>query len=87
MARDEIPSPGEVDEGPSGFDQARRFGPVIILAVVAILFAAQNTDEAHFEFLSFDFRWPLWVMLLLFAGIGAAISWFLGVRRRRRRDD
>jgi len=87
MARDSR-EPGDlVEEGPSGFDQARRFGPALVLAVVALVFVLQNTEDVHVEFLWGDFEWPLWIMLVLFAVIGAVVFWAWNVRRRRRRRD
>jgi len=46
----------------------------------------QNTDNVPFSFLWFEFDWPLWIMLLVFAAIGAvmALDMALGVPRRRR---
>ena len=82
--------PGDVvDEGPSGFEQARRFGPALVLAVLALIFVLQNTEDVRVEFLWGDFEWPLWIMLLLFAVIGAVVFWAWSARRRRqrRRDD
>ncbi len=70
---------------PSGTDQIRRVGPAAIIAAVALLFIVQNTESVRFEFLWFDFRWPLWAMLLVFMALGALIAW--GVARRRSRTD
>jgi len=46
----------------------------------------QNTDNVPFRFLWFEFDWPLWIMLLVFAAVGAvvALGMALGVTRRRR---
>jgi uncharacterized integral membrane protein len=70
-------------EQPSTSDNLRRFGPAAIIAVVALLFILQNTESVRFNFLWFDFRWPLWAMLLVFMAIGALMAW--GVDRRRTR--
>jgi len=64
-------------------DQVRRFGPPAIIAIAALLFVVQNTEQVKFEFLWFDFEWPMWIMLVVFALVGATV--FYGVARRRRR--
>jgi len=80
--------PQPVDEKGGAAENLKRFGPVGILAVVALLFILQNTDKAHFEFLWYDLDWPMWVMLALTLVIGFFIGWFTHLRRirRRRRD-
>ena len=67
---------------PTATDQVRRFGPPTLIALIALLFVLQNTDSVPFSFLWFEFTWPLWIMLLVFMAIGAAV--FYGVARRRR---
>jgi len=67
---------------PSTIDRVRRFGPPALIALIALLFVVQNTDSVPFSFLWFGFRWPLWIMLLVFTTIGALVA--LGVARRRR---
>ena len=69
---------------PSQTDQVRRFGPIAAIAIVALLFIFQNTESANFDFLWFNFRWPLWAMLLVFMAMGAAVAWGIGRRRARR---
>lgn len=77
---DELPL---LPEQPSASDNLRRFGPAAIIAVAALLFVLQNTESARFNFLWFDFRWPLWAMLVVFMAIGALMAW--GAERRRAR--
>jgi uncharacterized integral membrane protein len=67
----------------STVDQVRRFGPPAILGLVATLFVFQNTESVAFNFLWFDFNAPLWLMLVVFAVVGAIV--FMGLQRRRRR--
>lgn len=69
-------------EQPSTTDQVRRFGPLVLLAIAALLFVVQNTESVRFTFLWFEFRWPLWIMLVVFMAIGVVV--FYGVARRRR---
>lgn len=73
-------------EQPSTADQIRRFGPPALAALVGLLFVVQNTESATFSFLWFDFRWPLWIMLLVSMGIGAIAAYGVGRRRRSRRE-
>ena len=68
---------------PSATDQVRRFGPPAMTALVAVLFIVQNTETATFSFLWFEFRWPLWIMLVVFMAVGAVVA--SGVARRRAR--
>lgn len=70
---------------PSTTDQIRRFGPPAVLALVAFLFIVQNTRAVSFTFLWFDFRWPLWIMLVVFMLVGAVVSYGVARRRRNRR--
>ncbi len=67
---------------PTTADHVRRFGPAVLIALVGLLFVVQNTRSVTFSFLWFEFRWPLWIMLIVFMGVGAAVAY--GVARRRR---
>jgi uncharacterized integral membrane protein len=69
-------------EQPSSTDHVRRFGPPALIAFAALLFIVQNTESVQFNFLWFEFRWPLWIMLMVFAVVGAVV--FYGAARRRR---
>jgi hypothetical protein len=66
-------------------EQVRKFGPPGVLAVIALLFVFQNTEDANFTFLWFNFTAPLWLMLLLSMVVGAVIFWGAAQRRRRRK--
>lgn len=70
---------------PTAIDHLRRFGFPALIAVVALLFIVQNTRTASFAFLWFDFRWPLWIMLLVFMSLGAGIAYAISRRRRFRK--
>ena len=76
------PPPNEGFDTPSTSEQVRRFGPPAIIGLAALLFVFQNADSVKFEFLWFDFSAPMFVMLLIFAGVGAIV--FYGIQRRRR---
>jgi uncharacterized integral membrane protein len=54
-------------------------------AALLIIFMAQNTEEVTLEFLFWDFNWPLWLLVLLSAVIGALVWLGLGMIRRHRR--
>lgn len=71
---------------PSATDHARRFGPPALIALVALLFVVQNTESVSFNFLWFEFRWPLWIMLVVFMVVGAVVSYGIARRRRARRS-
>ncbi len=73
-------------EQPSTFELVRRFGPPGVLVVAALLFVVQNTEATRFDFLWFEFEWPLWVMLVVFAAVGAVVFWFLARRRRKAKE-
>jgi uncharacterized integral membrane protein len=50
-----------------------------------VIFMIQNTDDVNLDFLFWSFTWPLWLLCLVMALVGA-IAWFgLGVLRRHRR--
>ena len=62
-------------------------GAIASISGVAALatFMAQNTDDVTVKFLFWDFTWPVW-LLTLFAALVGALVWFgLGVLRRHRR--
>ena len=54
-------------------------------AAVLLVFIVQNTDDVHFDFLSFHFTWPLWLYTVVVAVVGAIVWFGLGVMRRHRR--
>lgn len=49
------------------------------------LFMAQNTEDVQVSFLVWDFTWPLWLVILASAMVGALVWFGMGVLRRRRR--
>jgi uncharacterized integral membrane protein len=54
-------------------------------AALLIIFMVQNTEDVTLEFLFWDFTWPLWLVVLLSATVGALVWLGLGVLRRHRR--
>jgi uncharacterized integral membrane protein len=50
-----------------------------------VIFMLQNTQDARVEFLFWEFTWPVWLLILVSAALGAVIWIGLGVLRRHRR--
>jgi uncharacterized integral membrane protein len=55
------------------------------ILILLMLFALQNTDRTHLDFLFLDGDFPLWVILAVGAVLGFAAGWFVSAARRRRR--
>ena len=77
-----------------GNNRALGGGAIASLIGVAalVIFMVQNTDDVTVEFLTWDFSWPIWLLTLVAALVGALIWFGLGVlrrhqRREARRDD
>jgi len=62
-------------------------GVIASLVGVALLviFVIQNTDRVTLTFLFWNFTWPLWLLAVVMALIGALVWFGLGVLRRHRR--
>jgi uncharacterized integral membrane protein len=62
-------------------------GAIASLAGVAalVVFMVQNTDDVTIKFLTWDFTWPVWLLVLVAALVGAVVWFGLGVVRRHRR--
>ena len=50
-----------------------------------VVFMVQNTERITLSFLFWSFTWPLWLLTLVSALIGALVWFGLGVMRRHRR--
>jgi uncharacterized integral membrane protein len=50
-----------------------------------VVFMIQNTEDVTVNFLFFEFTWPLWLIVLVSALVGALVWFGLGVVRRHRR--
>jgi uncharacterized integral membrane protein len=80
-------------EGPtrsaSSAGDERRLGGGAIATLVGvgllIVFMVQNTEDVELEFLFWDFTWPLWLLTIVSALLGALVWFGLGVIRRHRR--
>lgn len=49
------------------------------------VFMGQNTDDVKVKFLWWDFTWPVWLLVLVSALVGALVWFGVGVLRRHRR--
>ena len=52
---------------------------------VLVIFMLQNREDVTVDFLWFSFTWPLWLLTLVTAVIGAFVWIGLGILRRRSR--
>ena len=65
-------------------------GAIASLGGVAalVIFMSQNTEDVTVQFLGWEFTWPVWLLVLVSALIGALVWFGLGVLRRHgRRSD
>jgi uncharacterized integral membrane protein len=62
-------------------------GAIASLSGVGLLliFMIQNTQRVRLEFLFWTFTWPLWLLTMASALLGAIVWLGLGVMRRHRR--
>jgi uncharacterized integral membrane protein len=71
-------------EGPRRRITARQGGG-IALAVLALVFIFQNTQDVTASFLFLDFEASMWFVTLALMLVGVAIGWMLASRRAARR--
>lgn len=62
-------------------------GAIASISGVAVLlvFILQNTEDVKLDFLFWDFTWPLWLLTIVSALLGALVWFGIGVMRRHRR--
>ena len=78
-------------EGPSTPTKAdgRRMGGGAIASIVGVgalvIFIVQNTEDVRLDFLFLHFTWPVWLLTIVSALLGALVWFGLGVMRRHRR--
>jgi uncharacterized integral membrane protein len=62
-------------------------GAIASLVGIALLviFMFQNTEDVRLDFLVWHFTWPLWLVTMASAVLGALVWFGLGVLRRHRR--
>jgi uncharacterized integral membrane protein len=76
-------------QSPSSQSEGRRVGGGAIASLIGvgllIIFMIQNTQSVQLDFLIWSFTWPLWLLSLASAILGAVVWFGLGVIRRHRR--
>jgi uncharacterized integral membrane protein len=81
-------SPGDGTSGAADA-QRRRLGGGAIASLTGVgllvVFMVQNTENVTLDFLVWSFTWPLWLLILVTALVGAVVWIGLGVMRRHRR--
>ena len=62
-------------------------GAIASLTGVGLLlvFMLQNTENVRLDFLFWHFTWPLWLLTIVSAFLGALVWFGIGVMRRHRR--
>ena len=83
MSMENAPSSGDADRRSMGVGTIAALGGVGALVV----FMLQNTEDVTVDFLFWDFSWPLWLLTLLSALLGALVWFGAGVVRRHRRRE
>ena len=81
MTMESVPAPQQEERRRFGAGAIATLGGVGVLAV----FMAQNTADVTVEFLAWNFTWPVWLLTLVAALVGALVWFGLGVLRRHRR--
>jgi len=80
---------GDLGSAPAGDRQGLRLGGGAIASLsglaVLVVFMVQNTDDVTVKFLVWKFTWPVWLLILVSAAIGALVWFGMGVLRRHRR--
>jgi uncharacterized integral membrane protein len=79
-------------EGPTGNvtnADGRRLGGGAIASIAGVgallIFILQNTESIKLDFLFLSFTWPLWLLTIVSALLGALVWFGFGVMRRHRR--
>ena len=78
-------------EGPSGSSSSdgRKLSGGAIASFTGLgfllIFIVQNTQEVRLHFLFWSFTWPLWLLTMASALLGALVWFGVGVMRRHRR--
>jgi uncharacterized integral membrane protein len=81
-------SSGGTTDGATGGRGLRVSGGAIaslVGLVLLVVFMIQNTERITLTFLFWSFTWPLWLLTLVSALVGALVWFGVGVMRRRRR--
>ena len=69
--------------------QRNRLGVGAIASLIGVglllVFVVQNSQSVDLDFLFWTFTWPLWLLIVVAAFLGAMVWFGLGVVRRHRR--
>lgn len=57
-----------------------------VVAALMVIFIVQNTEKAQVDFLFFDFRAGLWLVLTITFVLGAAVGYLVPKARRRKAE-
>jgi uncharacterized integral membrane protein len=75
--------------GTSREGDGRRLGGGAIASLTGlallVIFMIQNTESVRLDFLFWNFTWPLWLLTIASAVLGALVWFGVGVMRRHRR--
>jgi uncharacterized integral membrane protein len=75
--------------GSSSEGDGRRLGGGAIASLTGValllIFMVQNTESVRLDFLFWHFTWPLWLLTVASAVLGALVWFGVGVMRRHRR--
>ena len=78
-----------VENVPQAKADGRKLGGGAIASIVGlsglVIFMLQNTQDAPIKFLWWKGSWPVWLLVLVSAVLGALVWLGLGVLRRHRR--
>ncbi len=78
-----------VENGSSTKSDGRQIGGGAIASLTGIallvIFMVQNTEDVRLDFLFWHFTWPLWLLTMASAILGALVWFGMGVMRRHRR--
>ena len=80
---------GSPSDSPRPPAEGRRLGGGAIASLTGVgllvIFMIQNTERVRLDFLFWHFTWPLWLLTMASAILGALVWFGLGVMRRHRR--
>ena len=78
-----------IDHSSGKQSDGRRLGGGAIASLVGVgflvTFMLQNTEDVRLDFLVWHFTWPLWLVTMASAILGALVWFGVGVMRRHRR--
>jgi uncharacterized integral membrane protein len=78
-----------IEDGSGNKSDGKRLGGGAIASLVGVgalvTFMLQNTEDVRLDFLFWHFTWPLWLVTMASAILGALVWFGLGVMRRHRR--